>query len=83
MELGRDALTTGLILMVPLIGGTLLVGILVSLFQAVTQINEMTLTFVPKILVVAAVAALLGPWMMNVLLGYATQLFNFMPQMVR
>jgi flagellar biosynthetic protein FliQ len=43
----------------------------------------MTLTFVPKILVVAAVAALLGPWMMNVLLGYATQLFNFMPQMVR
>lgn len=83
MELGTSALTTALMLMLPLVGGTLLVGIVVSLFQAVTQINEMTLTFVPKILVVAAVGALLGPWMMNTLLAYATELYTLMPLMAR
>lgn len=83
MELGTSALTTALMLMLPLVGGTLLVGIVVSLFQAVTQINEMTLTFVPKILVVAAVGALLGPWMMNTLLTYATELYTLMPLMAR
>ncbi len=83
MELGTSALTTALMLMIPLVGGTLLVGIVVSLFQAVTQINEMTLTFVPKILVVAGVGVLLGPWMMNTLLTYATDLYTLMPLMAR
>jgi flagellar biosynthesis protein FliQ len=60
----------------PLLGVSLVVGLLVSLVQAVTQINEATLTFVPKVLALAATLVLLGPFMLATLDGYARLLFD-------
>jgi flagellar biosynthesis protein FliQ len=67
----------------PLLAGSLIVGMLVSVFQAVTQINEQTLSFVPKILVVAGGLAVLGPWMANTLITYMVGTFNMLPQLAR
>lgn len=61
---------------IPLLGATLIVGILISIFQAVTSIQEMTLTFIPKIIVVAVVLYFLGPWMGQVLLSFTEQVFG-------
>jgi flagellar biosynthetic protein FliQ len=63
----------------PLLISSLVVGMLVSIFQAVTQINEQTLSFVPKILVVAGTLAFLGPWMATTLIGYLISTFNSLP----
>jgi flagellar biosynthetic protein FliQ len=63
----------------PLLVSSLVVGMLVSVFQAVTQINEQTLSFVPKILVVAGALAVLGPWMATTLIGYMISTFNSLP----
>jgi flagellar biosynthetic protein FliQ len=65
----------------PLLLSSLLVGMLVSVFQAVTQINEATLSFVPKILVVAGALAVLGPWMATTLIGYIVSTFNLLPSL--
>ena len=59
------------------------VGVLVGLFQTVTQINEMTLTFIPKIVVVALVLLLMGPWMLHVLMDYSTELILNIPDLIR
>jgi flagellar biosynthetic protein FliQ len=67
----------------PLLAGSLIVGMLVSVFQAVTQINEQTLSFVPKILVVAGALAVLGPWMATTLVSYMVGTFNALPQLAR
>jgi flagellar biosynthetic protein FliQ len=63
----------------PLLVSSLVVGMLVSVFQAVTQINEQTLSFVPKILVIAGALAVLGPWMATTLIGYMISTFNSLP----
>lgn len=83
VELGRRALFTALELSLPVLAFTLIVGVVVSVLQAVTQIQDMTLALVPKIL--AAIAALLifGPWMLHVLMGFATQLFGGFPDYIR
>src|SRR3954466_16335493 len=60
----------------------LLVGLVVSVFQAVTQIQEQTLVFIPKIIAIVAVLAIAGPWMLNVMLGYTTELFRDIPSIV-
>lgn len=83
MEIGRNALTVSLLVGGPMLGLALIVGLAVSIFQAVTQINEATLTFVPKILVMFVVLALLGSWMINTMVSYTTNLFGFLPQLVR
>ncbi|MBI2885959.1 MAG: flagellar biosynthesis protein FliQ [Chloroflexi bacterium] len=83
MELTQGALSTTLLLLAPLLASALLVGLAVSLFQAVTQLNELTLTFVPKLLVLAGVLVALGPWMLTTLLDYSVRLFALMPYMVR
>lgn len=75
IAMAKDALITAVLLSAPVLAVSLVVGLLVSLFQAVTQINEVTLTFVPKILAVFAVLAIFGPWMMNTILAYTQQLF--------
>ena len=67
----------------PLLIASLAVGMLVSVFQAVTQINEQSLSFVPKILVVAGALAVLGPWMVQTLIGYMAATFNALPQLAR
>jgi flagellar biosynthetic protein FliQ len=83
IEILGNALTTALLISAPILGLTLIVGLVVSVFQAVTQINEATLTFVPKILVVFLAMALFGTWMMNIATSYTTNLFQFLPNVVR
>ncbi|HJN93066.1 MAG TPA: flagellar biosynthesis protein FliQ [Dehalococcoidia bacterium] len=76
IALGRDAVTTALLVAAPILGFSLITGLLVSIFQAVTQINEVTLTFVPKILAVFMALALFGPWSMNIMLSFAERLLG-------
>lgn len=80
---GNEALLVVLKIALPVLGVALLVGILVSIFQAVTQIHELTLTFVPKILAVLVIGALLGPWMVRTLLDFARELFWNLPALFR
>ncbi|AFM01795.1 MULTISPECIES: flagellar biosynthesis protein FliQ [Desulfitobacterium] len=76
LYLAKEALMTALMIGGPVLGVSLLVGLMVSVFQAMTQIQEQTLTFIPKILAIALVMLLLGPWMLNVITGFTTNLFN-------
>lgn len=83
IRLGQDALRTTAMLAAPLLLSTLVVGLAVSIFQALTQINEATLTFIPKMIVVAIVFVLAGPWMMDVMSTYTVTLFDNIAVMVR
>jgi len=83
LELGRNALVITLMLALPLLVSSLLVGIIISLIQAVTQIHEVTLTFVPKWLVFFLILALLGSWMLQNLLQYTANLFSSLPNLAR
>ncbi|MGI6144226.1 MAG: flagellar biosynthesis protein FliQ [Clostridia bacterium] len=80
--LGREAVYAILLLSGPLLGGSLLVGLLISIFQATTQIQEQTLTFVPKIVVVFISLVIFGPWMLNILLVFTQNLFSTIPQLM-
>jgi flagellar biosynthetic protein FliQ len=79
IDIARNAFMIALQIGGPLLMSSLVVGMLVSIFQAVTQINEQTLSFVPKIMVVAGTLALLGPWMATTLISYMTFTFNQLP----
>lgn len=81
--LTREAVYTILLLAGPLLGASLLVGLLISIFQATTQIQEQTLTFVPKIAVILIVLVIFGPWMLNLLVGFTNNLFLAIPQLMR
>lgn len=83
IKLGQDALKTTAMLSAPLLLSTLVVGLAVSIFQAVTQINEATLTFIPKMIIVAIVFIVAGPWMMDIMSNYTVQLFEGIATMVR
>ena len=83
IRLGQDAMKTTAMIAGPILIATLAIGLVVSVFQALTQINEATLTFIPKILVVALVLVLAGPWMMDVMTTYTTQLFENIATFVR
>lgn len=76
LELVRQGLITGLLVMLPVLGTALLVGVVVSVFQAVTQVQEMTLTFVPKLLAVSLVLVLLGGWMVGKLAAFTRLAFD-------
>ena len=82
IEVGTRAMTVTALLATPLLLAALVVGLLVGMFQAATQINEMTLTFVPKLLVVALVILVSGPALLNILLGFTTGLFESIPDMI-
>lgn len=73
--LGRESLFTILLVSSPILGASLVIGILVSFFQATTHLQEQTLTFVPKIVGVFAVMVIFGSWMINVMLAYMSNLF--------
>jgi flagellar biosynthetic protein FliQ len=66
----------------PLLLGAMVVGLLVSIFQAVTQIQEQSLTLIPKIAALAVIVVLLGPWMLDQLVLYTTNLYTSIPSMV-
>lgn len=76
---GREALLVTLLVSAPLLGFALLVGVVISIFQAVTQIQEMTLTFVPKILAVLIALLAFGPWIIRIMLNFTTTLFLNLP----
>jgi flagellar biosynthetic protein FliQ len=82
LELSTEALQLALRVALPLLGVGLLVGLAVSIFQAVTQIQEQTLAFIPKILALAGVLIVGGPWMLNQLLSYTTELWTRIPSLV-
>jgi len=79
VHLAMGALTTTLEVAMPFLLAGLIVGVAISVFQAITQIQEMTLTFIPKILVTALVVALAGPWMLDRMVGYTHDLFVSIP----
>jgi flagellar biosynthetic protein FliQ len=83
ITLGQDALKTLAMLSAPLLLSTLVIGLIVSIFQALTQINENTLTFVPKMIVVAIILILAGPWMLDTMTTYTTNLFENIATIVR
>ena len=83
INLGRQAMETTLLVCAPILGIGLIVGVAVSLFQAVTQIQEMTLAFIPKILAVMITLLLFFPWMLNVMLTFTANLFIGIPGMVK
>src|SRR5579863_8990965 len=66
----------------PLVLSALVVGVIVSMIQAVTQVNEMTLSYVPKIIAIAFVLVLAGPWMLQTLLNFTAQLFSDLPTLI-
>ena len=82
-QIAREALETTLFLSLPILGIGLIVGLLVSLFQAVTQIQEATLVFVPKIVVVFVALLVLAPWMMRKMMFYTEQLIVNLPNFVK
>ena len=83
LELGRNAIITAATVALPVLAAGMLTGLMIAVFQAVTQINEMTLTFVPKIVAVAITAVFFGPWMLGTLLNYINNLFVQLPTLVR
>lgn len=83
ITLGQEALKTAVMLGAPLLIGALLIGLVVSVFQAVTQINEATLTFIPKIVVIGVILLLAGPWMLDVMSRYTIGLYENISTYVR
>ncbi len=79
LTMGQEALLTLLMVASPVLGVVLLVGLLISLFQAITQINEATLTFIPKLVAAMLVLALAGPWMLSVLIDYLRRTIESIP----
>ncbi|CNJ92193.1 flagellar biosynthesis protein FliQ [Yersinia enterocolitica] len=82
MALGVEAMKIALALAAPLLLAALVSGLIVSLLQAATQINEMTLSFIPKILAVFAALVIAGPWMLSLILDYMRNLFTSLPTLI-
>ena len=82
MVMGQEAMRLALMLAAPLLLAALVSGLIISLLQAATQVNEQTLSFIPKVLAVAATAVIAGPWMMNLVLDYIRTLFTNLPYMI-
>ncbi|HEX7387894.1 MAG TPA: flagellar biosynthesis protein FliQ [Castellaniella sp.] len=79
MSMTYQALKVALIMAGPLLLVTLIVGLVISIFQAATQINEMTLSFIPKLLAIGAALVLLGPWLISTMVDYIQALFTSIP----
>lgn len=82
MTIGRQALELTIVISAPILLAALVTGLLVSIFQAATQINEMTLSFIPKLLVMFLVMILTGPWMLGMMVDYMRQLFSSIPGII-
>ncbi|HEX3029298.1 MAG TPA: flagellar biosynthesis protein FliQ [Clostridia bacterium] len=83
IDIARSALQVVILVSAPMLGLSLIVGLAISIFQATTQIQEQTLTFVPKILAVVFSIALFGSWMLKVLIEFTQGIFNNMNQYIR
>ena len=82
MTIGRQAMEVTLMVAAPMLLTALVVGLIVSIFQAATQINEMTLSFIPKLVGIFAAMIIAGPWMLSVMVDYMRQMFSSIPGMV-
>ena len=82
ISLAMDAMQLAMKVALPLLLVGLVVGLLVSIFQAVTQIQEQTLSFIPKIVAIAVVIVVAGPWMLGQLLGYTQHLYEAIPNLI-
>lgn len=82
LTIGQQAIEMTLMLSAPLLLSALVIGLVVSIFQAATQINEMTLSFIPKLLGIFLVLIFAGPWMVNTMVDYIQRLFGNIPWMI-
>jgi flagellar biosynthetic protein FliQ len=82
MTMGRNAMEVTLMVSAPLLLVALIIGLVVSIFQAATQINEATLSFIPKLVGIFLALIVAGPWMLSVMLDYMRQVFTGIPQMI-
>jgi flagellar biosynthetic protein FliQ len=82
MTIGRDALELTMMISAPLLLTALIVGLLISIFQAATQINEMTLSFIPKLIAMFFVLIISGQWMIGLMTDYILRLFSSIPMLV-
>lgn len=83
LKLGQDALRTTAMIAAPMLMGALVIGLIISILQAVTQINEATLTFIPKMIVIFVVVIIAGPWMLDVMSHYTIELYQNIATFVR
>lgn len=83
MKLGQDTLKTTALLSAPLLGAALVTGLIVSVLQAITQINEATLSFIPKMIVIGLILVFAGPWMLEILQHFTIGLFENLATFVR
>lgn len=82
IDLGRQAIEVTLLVSAPLFLAALVTGLLVSVFQAATQINEMTLTFVPKLVAIFVTLVVMGPWMITHITDFIRQLYGSIPSII-
>ncbi len=82
MHIGRQTLEITVMLAGPLLISSLIVGLVIAMFQAATQINEMTLTFIPKLITIVVVLMVAGPWMLSNLLTFTTRLIQSIPSLI-
>ena len=82
IDLSQQALYIITMLAAPMLVSALLIGLLIGMFQAATQINEMTLAFIPKLLVLVISIAIAGPWMLNLVLNYMRDLYLSIPGLI-
>jgi flagellar biosynthesis protein FliQ len=83
LHLGQEAMKTSAMVAAPILISTLVMGLIVSVFQALTQINEATLTFVPKMIVVGLVIIIAGPWMLDILKGFTVEILSNFPAYIQ
>jgi flagellar biosynthesis protein FliQ len=82
MTVGSRALEITLMLAAPMLLVALVTGLIVGAFQAATQINEMTLSFIPKLIAISVALMVAGPWMLKLLVGYTRELFESIPSLI-
>jgi len=80
--IGQEAIKITALMAAPLLGSALVVGLLIGMFQAATQIQEMTLSFIPKLAVMALALVMLGPWMIHLLVNFTERLFLNIPALI-
>lgn len=82
IEIGRQAVEVMLLVSAPLFIAALVTGLIISIFQAATQINEMTLSFVPKLIAIFVTLIIAGPWMITMIVDYMRRLFESIPSLI-
>lgn len=80
MDLMRQTMYVVTLIVAPLLLSALAIGLIIGMFQAATQINEMTLTFIPKLLIMILALALAGPWMLELLMDFTIELYHHIPE---